>query len=146
MELQQHLIARELSISMGYSQHAAISDIQINALWVLINLITKRPSIKDYVLEIGMLPAIIQVMDLHRLNKDVQHASVIVLSLILKRAFARHEIFNYKGFVPIFNMIQDHGTEPNLLRSAIKSIYRLSFSKQMYKEIGRFSRFNNRDC
>eukprot|EP01125_Pyxidicula_operculata_P014219 TRINITY_DN4735_c0_g2_i1.p1 TRINITY_DN4735_c0_g2~~TRINITY_DN4735_c0_g2_i1.p1 ORF type:complete len:1181 (+),score=400.15 TRINITY_DN4735_c0_g2_i1:34-3576(+) len=133
-ELQQHLLVREIVTYL--EEYTAVSGIQVNAIWVLNNLITGHPDLKDHVSEQGVVHRILHVMDIHKLDRDVILAISTTLALLSKRAAVRNEIQQHRGGLLLLSAMDDHKQDVPVQRACVKAIYRLTFNKKIRELLG----------
>eukprot|EP01124_Arcella_intermedia_P016354 TRINITY_DN22944_c0_g1_i1.p1 TRINITY_DN22944_c0_g1~~TRINITY_DN22944_c0_g1_i1.p1 ORF type:complete len:777 (-),score=226.15 TRINITY_DN22944_c0_g1_i1:12-2342(-) len=134
MKLQQHILVREILLMINEFKFPMI---QVNAIWTLINLMTGRENLKDFLIEQGAIKNILESMETHLLVQEVQLAAATALSLLTKRNLARKEMWSVGKFSVLFSTIQEHRYHIPIQRACIKLLFRLCFYKPIRETIGK---------
>eukprot|EP01124_Arcella_intermedia_P003971 TRINITY_DN12250_c0_g1_i1.p1 TRINITY_DN12250_c0_g1~~TRINITY_DN12250_c0_g1_i1.p1 ORF type:complete len:811 (-),score=233.10 TRINITY_DN12250_c0_g1_i1:35-2467(-) len=129
MELQQHLITREVIVTMSDTRHNVLPAIHVHSIWILINLMKSRVPLKEHMINGGVVEALVNSMEAHSLDKDVELASATCLGLLLKCSESRLKLFRHRGVPAIISGMKEHKLDEKIIRAFLKVIFRFSFNQ-----------------
>uniref|UniRef100_A0A6B2KY81 Uncharacterized protein n=1 Tax=Arcella intermedia TaxID=1963864 RepID=A0A6B2KY81_9EUKA len=110
-------------------------DIQINGIWIIVNLMSSKIEVKKRVVDKGALEHIFNGMQNYESDPHVQLAGSTAIALVAKVANYRPLIAK-KGGLQLLNLaLRTHRQIVPIQRSVIKALFRLSFNEQNRNKI-----------
>eukprot|EP01125_Pyxidicula_operculata_P021573 TRINITY_DN837_c0_g1_i1.p1 TRINITY_DN837_c0_g1~~TRINITY_DN837_c0_g1_i1.p1 ORF type:complete len:871 (-),score=208.94 TRINITY_DN837_c0_g1_i1:230-2842(-) len=137
-EKYSDMIIRDIIMIMAL--HFEYPEIQVNGIWVLVNIISGRDDLKHIVSsDLGGLEHILKMMNHYKAKPELQLAAVTFLALASKQSSVRLLLHKFNSLPLFIDILERHTQFIELQRAVIKLVFRLSFNKSIRDDLARLN-------